>query len=332
MSEPRASSARPFAWLAILILAACVSDPGKVEPPPTSSVDPAPAALAAPRVSFAEGRFGYGDRTIPFPTTIELLSEVLGPPSRSTTGANTIETWDHLGLYCYRKAGEEQVTSINVSFAPQTPAFAPGSCFLGRVEVPGGSIGPLSTFDELRAAGLRAPPGMKTSWSRQLGRYSLGAEWDDGVVDVWLGWRGPAPSHVPGPPLGEDELFTAEARDHSFPFDETLREISHRGNISVIDIEGAKSEGSVGRSFFCAGALCEIARRRGYAYVVSLSFGPGDLIVGFTNDPEPDFVREFPEHAVAGAEYYVMPADMIFDLLGDWPDGGVQTVKPPPDR
>src|SRR5262249_16268856 len=160
------------------------------------------------------------------------LTELLGPPSRTSELANTIDTWDDLGIYSYRKPGESLVTSINVAVSWGANDFSPHSRFAGSVHLPGGTIDLASTRDELRAIG-RGGGGSEDRFGQQgLGRYGLGATWRDAVLDVFLEWRGPDPQHVTGPPLGEDELFAADSRAYGFPMDMTLREVSHRGNVS----------------------------------------------------------------------------------------------------
>jgi hypothetical protein len=308
----------------LLLLASCASNPSE----PASA---APAPAAAPTITFAEGRLGYGGRTIEFPASLDQVIELFGPPSRTIALGNTIDTWDDLGVHVYRKSGETLVNCVNVSLAPQASAFSPHSPFTGRIELPGGSIGRESTSEELRAAGLRRSPVPGESWEAKPGRFAIGVTRDQEVVEAWLAWRGPDPHHVTGPPLGEDDLFVAEARAYDFNFDETLREVSHAGNVSIVRVEGASSQGSVGRSFFVAGAIGELARRRGFSYVVVLNVGavstdeslpPDSTLLGFTNEAEPDIAREFSKQFVAGRSYDVTAADAILDLLPNWPDGG----------
>lgn len=320
----RARRAAFGAVLLVVIGSACASRP----------TEPGPIAIT-PTISFAEGRLGYRGRRIDFPASLDSVIELFGPPSRSTEGDNTIDTWDELGVYAYRKPGESLVHELNVSLSRQGNSFSPQARFTGRVEVPGGFIDLDSTPAELKAAGLRQTNHLARYWNEKLGRYSIGATWDEEVVDVYLAWRGPAPQHVTGAPLPDDQLFTAEARAYDFPFDETVLEVRRRGNVSVLKIVGASSQGSVGRSFFVAGAVGELARRRGFAYVVFLNdgfsggdgrdedIGPGRLLVGLTNAEEPDVAREFPDDYVAGREYDTMPADFILEILPNWPDGGV---------
>jgi hypothetical protein len=297
---------------------------------PTES---APAAITTHTLLLDEGRLAFDGRSIDFPATPESLAQLFGPPSRTIDGTNVIDVWDDLGVRSYRRAGTNQVTEVDVDFQPDTADVYPRSGFRGHVVVQGGRIGECSTEDELRAAGLRhSSISSSGPWSVRLGRFVVYADCDDGVSSVGLGWRGPD-VHVPGPPLGPDEPFSANSRDYGFPFDEVIREVERRGNVSVLRHEIHGHGGTVGRSMFACGAIGELARRQGYGFVVTLDDraveGGWDddpriveTIVGFTRDEQPDVAREFPADFDPQRTYDVMPADLVIDALGDWPDGG----------
>ena len=301
-----------FAVLTLLV-AACSSTEAVSTPDPNDRT--------ARTVTLAEGRFGYCGRTIDFPATVESLEDLLGPPSRTEQKANTIDTWDDIGVYAYREPGETLVTSINVALSWGKFSFSPTSRFMGTVQLPEGSIRMESTKADLRAAGLRAQPSNPSGWGKRLGRYSIGATGGEFVSQVYLAWRGPDPKPVAGPPLAADELFAADSLVYGVPMDMTLRELSHRGGVSMIRLEG--SGRNVGPGMFLLGSLGEIARRRGYEYFVMLG-KPEDseFAVGFLHDEDADLRAEFPDQPRAEVPCDIFPHDYILDALGTWPDGG----------
>jgi len=320
------------AVVAIACIVSCADTP---EAPVTAE----PVAPAAHTLSFEEGHLGFDGRTIDFPAAAESLAELLGPPSRSLDKANIIDVWDDLGLRSYRAAGSGQVTEVDVDLRPGPFGFSPRSCFRGEITVPGGRFRECSTAAELRAAGFRQQSEMPAfSWRLRLGRFCVIADGDDGVSSLCFAWRGPD-THVPGPPLAAGELFCANSRDYDFPFDEMLREVERRGNVSVFQLEIHGHGGVVGRCFFEMGALGELGRRRGYEYMVMLtpdSTIEGDesddartvsMVVGFLHDQDADLAREFPDDLHAGQVLAVTPTDFILDVLPGWPDGGKRVAE-----
>jgi hypothetical protein len=301
---------------------------------------PVEAPLPAPAVStftFAEGSLGYDGRSIPFPCSEDALFELLGPPSRRESTGNLHAVWDELGVVSYigrHGKRNDLVTSLTLHIQPRGAWFSPATCFRGDIVLPGGTLNPDSTPEDVLAAGLRTPMGLGDSWSCHVGRFGLLAEHDGRLTSMSFSWRGPDPQHVAGPPLGPDEMFRAESRAYDFPFDESFQEIERRGNVSVLRHESHGSGGTVGRSFFACGAMGELARRLGWTHFVVLASREAEeaslptdarcleLVVGFTNDAEPDFLREFPHDALQDHAYAVMTHDFLLDLFGDWPDGG----------
>jgi len=159
-----------------------------------------------------------------------------------------------------------------------------------------------------------------------------------GDLVVSEGQLGPAPP--PPPPLPDDVLFEADSRVYGFPFDETIREVSRRGNVSVIEHDishGQGTGGALGRSLFAAGAVGELALRRGYDFYVILDDrSPGstpgvrhEMTIGLTHEAEPDCAREFPnDRATKGCT--TVRSDLGQQALGGWwPFGGVQPEPPP---
>jgi len=309
----------------------------------TSSAAPVPAtgAAAAPlphTLSFAEGRLGFDGRTIDFPATAESLAKLFGPPSRSFNEGNIIDVWDDLGLRSYRAAGSTQVNEVDIDFTPGSYDFSPRASFPGDIVVPGGRIGVHSTAAALRAAGFRNQPSMPGDWTMLLGRFKVHLEQDESVTRAFFAWRG-QPTHVAGPPLADDELFSANSRDYDFPFDEVLREVERRGNVSELQLEIHGHNGVVGRCFFEMGALGELGRRRGYEYMVLFAPEPTiesdwsddsrtvPMVVGFLHDQDADLAREFPHDAQPGQVLDVTPTDFILDLLPGWPDGGKRVAE-----
>jgi hypothetical protein len=289
-------------------------------------------------LSFDEGRLGFDGRTIAFPATAETLAGLLGPASRSVDNRSAIAIWDDLGVQSRSYPGSDQVIEVDVGLQPGFLGFRPKSFFIGEIILPGGRIRECSTAGELRAAGFREQLTMPfITWRLQLGRFAVLAHCNDGVSGLCFSWRGP--EHVPGPLLAPDELFSANSRDYGFAFDETLQEVERRGNVSVLRHEIHGRDCIAVRCLFEGGALGELGRRRGYAFMVILDDRPtleGDrsddprvhtIVLGLLHDPDADLALEFPRDLQPGRTGEVTPTDLILDLMPEWPDGGKRVAE-----
>lgn len=330
--EPWLLALSRCAWVAALAAAACGA-PG---------APPAVPAPARPTFTFAEGRLGFGGRSIDFPCSEQALLDLLGPPSRRVGHGNVDAIWDELGVVSDRghKGGfEDLVTSLTLYPCPQDEALQPRCGFDGDVVLPGAVLRPDATGVDLLVAGLQPVGEGMPWWHARLGRFALAAWHDGGLVWLNFAWRGPDPGHVPGPPLGPGEMFRADSRAYTFPFDELLQEVERRGNVSVLRHEIHGRRGVLGRSMFYCGAMGELARRLGWGYFVSLAGTEVDepglppdvrvqrIVVGFSQSADPDCAREFPLDAQPDWPCQAVPHDFIFDVFL-WPDGGCSPPAP----
>jgi hypothetical protein len=301
---------------------------------------PAAAAVTTPETTVpttagdlvvTEGELAFAGRVTRIPATGARLRELLGPPSRTVEDTNSIDVWDDLGIKSYRRPGRNLVKSIVLALSPAHRPQSPRSTFRGRVVLPSGTIDGQATPAQLRAAGLIESLGEDSRFLR-LGRTQVLLVNLGGDTTLSISWLGPAPQP---PPLPDDALFEAEARAYGFPFDETMREVAHRGNVSVLDSRSVGSGGVLGRSLFTMGAIGEVALRRGYDFLVILDESDTtegwQYTIGFTHAVEPDCAREFPGEPLT-KECTAMRADFGMQALGGWwPFAGVMP-GPPPDE
>ncbi|MEO8752308.1 MAG: hypothetical protein ABI624_06490 [Casimicrobiaceae bacterium] len=304
---------------------------------PDEAPNAAPDAALSADFIVTETQLTFRGRSIKAPPTRAELLELLGSPSRHVEKGSGIDVWDALGIHVYATPKSDLADCITLSLERGSYDFSPHEAFAGRVMLPGGSVDARSTTEELHATGFVAQDARWMSSSLRLGACDVLLDRFDGDLDLSLSWVGPMPP--PPPPLADDELFVVDARAVGCSFDETLREVRHRGNVSELTLEIHGSGGVVGRSMFVAMALGELAQRRGYAYLVMLGtnrYGEADttigdgkispMIVGFTQHAEPDCAKEFPLDA-APEDCRTMPSDMFARPCGTWQGGDV--VKAP---
>lgn len=97
-------------------------------------------------------------KRIRLPVSVPTLKAVLGPPDRSVALANTIYTWDDLGITAYEKPGSGMVSSIAFNFRPESFEFSPASGF-DRLVLNGVTLTRSSKPADLAAAGCRELDG-----------------------------------------------------------------------------------------------------------------------------------------------------------------------------
>jgi hypothetical protein len=74
---------------------------------------------------------------------------LIGPPDRSTSKINLIDTWDDLGIHAYSKHGSETYSEFQISFIPDAFEFSPRNPFPGVLSINGQILGAKTTNDEL---------------------------------------------------------------------------------------------------------------------------------------------------------------------------------------
>lgn len=88
--------------------------------------------------------------------TIEQLAALLGPWDRKVDLANTIFTWDKLGIYAYRKPSGTNVTELAVSYAPHKLKFEPKRQYEGTLAVFGDKLPRRPTRKDLTSRGFKS--------------------------------------------------------------------------------------------------------------------------------------------------------------------------------
>jgi hypothetical protein len=109
------------------------------------------------------------------PMPVKQLIALLGKPSRESRLANTVLTWDQLGMYAYVDPSSESVNAINIVFRREAYEFVPQKTFDGRVTIDEADLKAGSTVDEINAAGggkafRISRPGL---WTREQGGVLL---------------------------------------------------------------------------------------------------------------------------------------------------------------
>jgi hypothetical protein len=319
--------------VATALLAAVAAAGSSCADPADAPVAEAEAPPGSMTLSFEDGRFGVNGSAIPFPTELGPLTGLLGPPSRSSRKANVLHTWDDLGIVAYERIGTGRIETIEIACTSESWDFSPAQPFRGSVSLPEGAMSAGSTPADLRALGMTPIGGGPfVMYQRRLGASVVSAKVEDLVEHVSLAWTGVVLSHADPASAAALPLYTARSQAYGFPFDDAVTEVNRRGNVSEIraDSFGESVGGTVGRSLFVAGAMGELASKLGYDYLVVLSEGPCDppagasgrswrYVVGFTNDADPDFAREFPQDFDPSREYAVVPNDLAKQAVAGWP-------------
>jgi hypothetical protein len=120
---------------------------------------PAPADEAPPRkepgklqVEIAGGTVTVNGTKLSLPIERKDLIRLLGKPSREMELANTILTWDDLGIHAYQVLNTEKVRAIQVTLDPETYRFSPKKVFSGSLKVEGAVVTAESTIKDINRA------------------------------------------------------------------------------------------------------------------------------------------------------------------------------------
>ncbi|HEY7502158.1 MAG TPA: hypothetical protein VH740_26800 [Vicinamibacterales bacterium] len=77
---------------------------------------------------------------VTLPTERQVLIDILGEPSRVSRRANTLLTWDQLGLVAYEEPNDGLIVQITVALGAMTFDFWPQRAFSGALELQGAAL------------------------------------------------------------------------------------------------------------------------------------------------------------------------------------------------
>jgi hypothetical protein len=115
--------------------------------PPPKAVDPKTLLL-----TLSAGSLSLNGQEFTLPVPVQEIINVLGKPTRESRLANTILTWDELGIYIYLDPGSAQAKEIHVDFRKERVDFAPKKVFAGRVVIDKTEVTADSTTGQIDAA------------------------------------------------------------------------------------------------------------------------------------------------------------------------------------
>lgn len=146
-------------------------------------------------IEFAKGKLVVDGKSAAFPTDIDTLTSLLGPPTRthepsrleikdSEEFASYIHWWDQSGIKVFRKHDSKNVNEITIHFAANKDDMFPLGKFGGSVTINGNAINSASTPEEIEAAGLKPD---ETFWYYELNeppfRYKVVTGQYDDTID-----------------------------------------------------------------------------------------------------------------------------------------------------
>jgi len=111
---------------------------------------PDPAKL---KVEFTGGKLVVSGKKLTLPFPRQELIKLLGKPSRTAPGANTVLTWDELGIHAYQDRLTEKIKALQVTMDPESMIMAnPKKMFSGAVKVEGTVVTAAATLETLNRA------------------------------------------------------------------------------------------------------------------------------------------------------------------------------------
>jgi hypothetical protein len=122
-----------------------------VIPPPeaTCAGKPQPSKL---KVEFTKGSVVINGTKLSLPIQRKDLVRLLGKPDRETRLANTILTWDELGIHAYQIPNTEKVRALHITMDREEFQFNPKKVFTGLLKVEGATITALSSIEFINRA------------------------------------------------------------------------------------------------------------------------------------------------------------------------------------
>jgi hypothetical protein len=103
------------------------------------------------RIEILDESFILNGKELKLPVPPEEIRKLLGEPSRETKLANTILTWDELGLCAYVNPGSERVIEIHIFFKKDKLPFTPKKVFAGKAILDGSIIAESSTKEDINS-------------------------------------------------------------------------------------------------------------------------------------------------------------------------------------
>lgn len=107
---------------------------------------------AKPVVAISGESLSINGKTLTLPCEKKDLVAALGKPDRVAKLANTMLTWDELGVFAYMKPDTTQVTLLSIALDRDTPSFWPKKVFAGTLTVDGATVTADSTLTAINNA------------------------------------------------------------------------------------------------------------------------------------------------------------------------------------
>ena len=128
----------------VLATSLCI---GHASPIGATAPDPHPL-----RLTLSAGSLSLNGQVLALPGSVQQIVDVLGTPTRVSRLANTILTWDDLGIHVYVEPGSEQIKEIDVDFRKESFDFAPRNVFAGRLVIETTEVTAGSTMEQIATA------------------------------------------------------------------------------------------------------------------------------------------------------------------------------------
>lgn len=126
------------------------------------------------KVDFKDGAVIINGSKLSIPCEPKALFAILGKADRTSDLANTIHTWDNLGIHAYQTTGKNEINAIQVTLNRLPYDFAPKQLFRGTVMFAGKPITKGTTAETIeKAAAPNKLNKIGGSWNVSYGSTSL---------------------------------------------------------------------------------------------------------------------------------------------------------------
>lgn len=102
------------------------------------------------KITVTENTITIDGKELPRPLQADKLITALGEPDKTLHLANTVRTWDKLGLCAYSRPDSTTVHEINLDFTPSNYKFSPASQYQGTITVAANTFTHKSTVKDLK--------------------------------------------------------------------------------------------------------------------------------------------------------------------------------------
>jgi hypothetical protein len=148
-----------------------------------ASCDSAPLQQGSgTKIGFSRGKLTINEVEHRFPLELKDLTEIMGPPDRTTHLENVLSTWDESGIVAYEATAGGPIICLSVSFVHRDYEFAPAKNYFGGLEYEGVALSSDSSPADLIKSGLVQDDVLPFIYSAIQGELEIIVNYDNGLV------------------------------------------------------------------------------------------------------------------------------------------------------